>query len=116
MEPPDFLREAMEKHGIDPDEVARKAAAPDAIPTDEAEAVRQAALATDGLRCCNCPARVNPADHTVLREVTGWAKPREAGGTNHVIDRTETGRLMCPECAARLIHLGHVGDGQETLL
>lgn len=116
VQPPDFLKQAMEAHGVDPDEVARRAAADDVIPSDEAEAVRQAAVAGEGLRCSTCPNRVNPADPNVLREVTGWAKPRDAGGQNHVIDRVETGRLMCAECGSRLIHLGHVGSGQESLL
>lgn len=51
-------------------------------------------------------------DPTVLREVTGWSRPREQGGQNHVLFRVETGRFMCGVCAKRK----EVSGGQESLL
>ena len=51
------------------------------------------------LHCVDCGEPVSPDDDSVLREVIGWSKPREAGGQNHVRFRRETGRLMCSACA-----------------
>lgn len=53
-------------------------------------------------RCVNCGHPIEPSDTNKLVEVIGWAKLRDAGGQNHVIDRRETGRVMCGECAIRL--------------
>lgn len=115
VEIPEMMRRAMEAHGIDTEDVAERAAAEDVIPTDEQAAFLEAATRTGGLRCEGCKRKVPPTDSSMLVEVTGWAKHRTQGGQNHVIDRAETGRVMCGECGARLIHLGSVGYAQETL-
>ena len=53
--------------------------------------------------CASCGSEIeNPLDANVLREIRGWARQREQGGQNHVIDRKETGALMCAECSSRL--------------
>lgn len=113
---PDMLRKAMELHGIDADAVAAQAATDEAIPSDEQAAFLEAAARTGGLRCEGCKTKVSPVDTNMLVEVIGWSKHRSQGGQNHVIDRAETGRVMCGECGHRLIHLGAVGYAQETMV
>lgn len=113
---PDFMRRAMEAHGVDPDEVAAKAADENAIPTDEQAVFLEAAARTGGLRCEGCKTKVSQTDVNMLVEVIGWSKHRSQGGQNHVIDRAETGRVMCGECGHRLIHLGAVGYAQESMV
>lgn len=114
---PDFLRQAMVQAGVDPDEVARKAAAENVLPSDADEALRQAAAATGtGLRCKSCKQAVDLNDPNMLVEVTGWSKRRQQGGQNHVIDRIETGYVMCGDCSLRLQHLGPHAFAQETLV
>jgi len=49
--------------------------------------------------CLRCGGPVAPGDPRALTEVTGYTRPRGAGGANHVIDRRETGRYVCPRCA-----------------
>ena len=115
IEPPAFLREAMQAAGVDVDAVAERA--PDAIPDDADDRLRQAQGAPDGgLRCAECGQGTRPTVQGVLIEITGWHQPREQGGQNHVIHRVETGRIMCPSCAVRFKTLGHAGAGQEALL
>lgn len=109
---PDFIREAMEAAGVNPDVVAEVAADP--IPTDAEAFAQQAIKAHGGPVCVNCREPTNPHARGVLMEVTGWHQPREQGGQNHVIARVETGRVMCPTCAIRFRHTGHAG--QDTLL
>lgn len=113
---PDFMRRAMEAQGIDPDEVAARAAAAEVIPSDEQAMFLEAAARTGGLRCEGCKTKVSATDVSMLVEVTGWSKHRSQGGQNHVIDRAETGRVMCGECGQRLIHLGAVGYAQESMV
>jgi hypothetical protein len=115
---PDFMRRAMLAQGVDPDEIAAKVAAEgeELIPSDEQAAFLEAAARTGGMRCEGCKTKVNPLDVTMLVEVIGWSKHRSQGGQNHVIDRAETGRVMCGECGQRLIHLGAVGYAQESLV
>lgn len=31
-------------------------------------------------------------------EITGWEQEREQGGTNHVLWRERTGKVMCSRC------------------
>lgn len=54
---------------------------------------------TGVVRSCDL-CRERPAGH--WREITGWDHPRTAGGTNAVTLRTETGRVACDTCIARL--------------
>lgn len=115
---PPFIEAAMRAQGVDPAEVAAtlEAEAGDVIPSDEQAAFLEAAARTGGMRCEGCKTKVNPNDVSMLVEVIGWSKHRSQGGQNHVIDRAETGRVMCGECGHRLIHLGAVGYAQETLV
>jgi len=51
--------------------------------------------------------------HRMLYEITGFERDRSAGGTNHVIARQRTGRVVCDEHAL-MVQDGRVG--QEALL
>lgn len=63
--------------------------------------------------CATCHEPITDI-RNALMEITGWTEHRQAGGTNHVIARKRTGRLLCPSCGVDL----KVGAerGQETLL
>lgn len=111
---PPFLREAMEASGVDPNEVAEKAADPDVIPTDEAAIIKDKEDQKTGIRCAECDEITNPNDNGCLIEITGWHKLREHGGQNHVIRRSPTGRVMCPSCSVRF--RAGLDTGQESLL
>ncbi len=111
---PDGLRAEMEAAGVNPDAVARQAADPHNIPTDQEAAFVEAARRENGMRCQSCKHPVRPDDPNVLREVTGWFRPRDQGGQNHVIDRRETGALLCGSCSLRLLH--GLAPAQESLV
>lgn len=111
---PDMLRKAMEAHGVDVDSVRETIAAGDPIPPDELAAEQQQIRQAGGARCCDCGKPANPNDPNVLHQIVGWTKPREKGGTNHVIRRATTGFIMCADCSLRLVHVGPTA-GQETL-
>ena len=65
--------------------------------------------------CMFCRAPIErPGSSLVLHEVTGFTKPRSAGGANHIIGRTETGRLVCANCAGRVLR--GIGLDQDSLL
>lgn len=40
----------------------------------------------------------------VSYEITGWEQPREAGGTNHVVERKRTGKIRCSTCTLKVKH------------
>lgn len=113
----DVLRRAAAAAGVNVEEM-EAAASGDVVPPDEYEAQRQeaaaAARAARNTACADCGGRVKHDDRNVLREITGWAATREQGGTNHVISRTETGRVMCGDCAIRL--KAGIAPAQEALL
>jgi len=54
-----------------------------------------------------------PTTRYALWEIKGYEQDRKAGGTNHVIARERTGRVVGPCCAFK-VREGRVG--QETLL
>jgi hypothetical protein len=62
-------------------------------------------------RCIGCNAPLDPDLPIVLREVTGWCRPRSAGGQNHVIARVETGRYLCGACGQTLQRTGQLRQG-----
>ncbi len=64
------------------------------------------------IRCYTCKRKVDPESPHILRQVTGWEKPRTQGGTNHVIDRKLTGELMCTACAMSVLHGIHPDQGK----
>ena len=111
---PSFLREAMEAAGVSLDEVVEKAKDPDVIPSDEVAIVKDKEDRRTGIRCAECEQPANPNDVGVLIEVTGWHRPREQGGQNHVIRRVPTGRMMCPSCSVRF--QAGLDAGQRSLL
>ena len=111
---PDFMRRAMEAAHVDVDAVAAASRDEHVIPTDAEAAFVEAARRENGMRCQSCRNPVKPDDPNVLREITGWSKPREQGGQNHVIDRRETGALLCGTCALRLQH--GLSPQQESLI
>lgn len=47
-------------------------------------------------------------------ERTGWSKPRKQGGTNALVDATETGRIACPACITQIQN--GITPGQVSLL
>jgi len=55
-------------------------------------------------RCAACG---QPIDRVVLFEITGYERDREQGGTNHVVARRRTGRVV-GECCARRVQAGVV--------
>jgi hypothetical protein len=63
-------------------------------------------------RCLVCGAPVHP-NSRMLWEITGFERDRADGGTNHVIARQRTGRVV-GDCHAEQVRSGTVG--QETLL
>ena len=65
--------------------------------------------------CMFCGALVTrPGSPLVLHEVTGFTRPRSAGGANHIIARKETGRVVCDRCALRVTADGYATE-QEAL-
>ena len=63
-------------------------------------------------RCLICGQPVMPSTR-MLWEITGYERDRAAGGTNHVIGRQRTGRVV-GDCHAEQVRSGSVG--QESLL
>lgn len=64
-------------------------------------------------RCLECGEPVRPGGR-VLHEVTGFEAERTQGGTNHVIARRRTGRVVGGCCAERV--RSGVPRTQESLL
>lgn len=118
MDAMEALRAAAEAAGVDVNRMEEEAALPDVVPPDEHEVERQAALtqrkADRGKVCVVCDAEIGYLDKGVLREVRGWSRDRDDGGQNHVIDRVQTGRLMCGPCGIRL--RSGLSHSQETLV
>lgn len=104
--PLDTLKSAAAAAGVDVERVEEEAALPEIIPSDEEEmekqAVREGRLRALASVCFKCGDPINPDDRGILREIRGWSRARDEGGQNHVIDRRETGVLMCGPCGTRL--------------
>lgn len=64
-------------------------------------------------RCLVCGEPTRPSARN-LHEIAGFERDRDAGGTNHVIARRRTGRIVCSTCAPRV--QSGVPVAQETLL
>lgn len=49
--------------------------------------------------CCNpeCGKEIVSVREAAF-EITGFEEPRAAGGTNHVLWKKRTGKVMCPSC------------------
>jgi len=63
--------------------------------------------------CCICGESVRGSSRALLHEVVGFERERDAGGTNHLIARRRTGRIVGP-CCARRVQRGDVA--QQTFL
>lgn len=61
--------------------------------------------------CDRCGKPVN--HRTAWYSVEGWAKPRDAGGANHIALRRPTGRLMHDGCMH--LALSGVADDQQSM-
>lgn len=64
--------------------------------------------------CCveGCGRPIAPHDSRQLFEIVGYERERRQGGTNHVVARRRTGRVVCSFCAER-VQRGEVeGQGQ----
>jgi hypothetical protein len=65
--------------------------------------------------CAECG---RPLDHRDLKnaayEIVGWEQPRDRGGTNHVLWRKRTGRVMCAHCVLERKTVVH--PHQQSLL
>jgi hypothetical protein len=66
------------------------------------------------MTCMNpsCDKRINP--QTDWTEVTGFDRPRVAGGTNAISMRATTGRYLCDDCM-RKWKLGISPNGQASM-
>lgn len=64
--------------------------------------------------CTSCGKRVDPLSRLIAYEVRGFEKARTGGGTNHLMFRERTGRVMCGGCVLTKRHTGNAGQG--TLL
>jgi hypothetical protein len=64
-------------------------------------------------KCSECGNEL-PGGTQMWEEMTGWALPRMAGGTNALSLRKPTGRFMCQSC----MHLkkSRVAAGQGKLI
>lgn len=65
------------------------------------------------MRCMACDKTLTDL-RGVGYEITGVERPREQGGTNHVLNRQRTGRVMCPGCVTSLLY-GKPVPGQLSL-
>lgn len=53
------------------------------------------------MKCADCGEPVKPNQLGAYREVSGWAKIRNKGGSNAIALREETGRMICGGCGER---------------
>ena len=52
------------------------------------------------MTCCECGAEMVTTRGAAF-EIKGWERERKQGGTNHVLWREQTGRVMCPACVMK---------------
>jgi hypothetical protein len=64
------------------------------------------------MRCAKCDKAITSTRESAY-EIKGWEKARAAGGTNHVLFRERTGRVMCSTCLIAKTY--GVSDDQLTL-
>lgn len=65
--------------------------------------------------CDNCRKELETLTGAAF-EITGWERDRAAGGTNHVLWRERSGKVICNECVVRKLALGDVHEGQQVLV
>jgi hypothetical protein len=64
--------------------------------------------------CVECARPTHVEASGTAHEVVGFERYRDQGGTNHVLFRHRTGRVMCDRCATAKQATGNAG--QEALL
>jgi len=67
------------------------------------------------VNCTRCGVEI-PLDTASERlgfQIIGWEQEREAGGTNHVLERRRTGKVICPSCLTNM--KAHVSAGQMSI-
>jgi len=64
------------------------------------------------MTCARCNKKIE-STHGLAYEIKGWEKPRSSGGTNHVLWKERTGRIMCSTCTVKATY--GVTDDQLTL-
>lgn len=52
------------------------------------------------MECCECGEPI-PSQRGAAFEIKGFEEHRAQGGTNHVLWRERTGRVMCSACVMR---------------
>ena len=53
------------------------------------------------MTCHKCNRRLETLRNAGF-EVIGYEVPREQGGTNHLLGRKRTGKMICPGCLTKL--------------
>ena len=53
------------------------------------------------MTCTKCGKQITTTKGCAY-ETVGWVIPRTQGGTNHLLERKTTGRMMCPSCTTEL--------------
>lgn len=53
-------------------------------------------------KCLVCGEAIEPRNARTLFEVTGFERERNQGGTNHLIARRRTGRVVCARHAEQV--------------
>jgi hypothetical protein len=66
----------------------------------------------DGFRCDRCDRGPYPMYLEHAYEVIGFEKPRRAGGTNQIIARKRTGKIICAACMVAEKHGLSSGQGK----
>lgn len=61
--------------------------------------------------CVECARPVDVYGYGVVYEVRGFERARTGGGTNHVLFRERTGRVMCQVCAHTKQNTGNAAQG-----
>lgn len=61
--------------------------------------------------CVECGKPIDVYGYGVVHEVKGFERGRSAGGTNHVLFRERTGRVMCQVCAHTKQNTGNASQG-----
>ncbi len=69
---------------------------------------------SEGKACAGGCGKVITDTHSAWCSITGWERPREQGGTNHVALRKQTGEYMCDICMSKF--QAGLAPGQGGLL
>jgi hypothetical protein len=64
------------------------------------------------MRCIRCGTEI-VTTRGIAYEVTGFEVDREQGGTNHVLFRQRTGKVMCQRCVT--LEKAHIHPAQQQI-